>query len=176
MTALSKLLECSLSLESLHLVNFTLQEPLADSFLKALSHQTQLKELNLLTCSLHCNTYPYALAEYLSTTTMLKVLVISVKEEFMQDAVLKGVSQNSSIDELVRKNFVGKRESITTVSETISSNKVLRKLTISIRDNTEPQMQNVYDCWISAMIANQTLEEVKLRLLILHPSQWAVFF
>ncbi|KAH7976140.1 hypothetical protein HPB52_009327 [Rhipicephalus sanguineus] len=147
-----------------------------DSFFTTLSHQSQLKELNLLTSSLQCNSYPYAFAEYLATTTVLKVLVVSVTNELVQKAVLKGVSENSSIEELFLNDFTGNQESTAIVARMISSNRVLRKLTVYTKDDTEPGMPTTYYCWILALFENETLEEVKFPLLILSPSQWSVLF
>ncbi|KAL1421588.1 hypothetical protein MTO96_023023 [Rhipicephalus appendiculatus] len=160
MTALSKLLMGSSSLESLHLVNFPLQARLADSLFTALKHQYQLKQLDLLASSLQCDTYPHDLAEYLATTTKLSVLVVDMKNYLVGKAVLEGVSKNSSIEDLFLNDFTGNQESVAIVARIISGNRVLRKLTVSTRDNTEPGMHTIYDSWIPALIENETLEKV----------------
>ncbi|KAL3224254.1 hypothetical protein MRX96_049580 [Rhipicephalus microplus] len=148
----------------------------ADSFFAALSCKSRLKELNLQKCSLDCSTYPYALMGYLATTTLLKVLVVDMTNELLQSAVLEGVSRNTSIETLTIGKFIGHDRSTAAVAGVIRNNQLLRKLSISTRDCSEPGIYTVYGCWLLPLIENETLEEVSLPLLILHPLQWAAFF
>ncbi|KAL1421557.1 hypothetical protein MTO96_022996 [Rhipicephalus appendiculatus] len=174
--AISNLLKNSSSLHTLRLNTFSVQAHVADTFFTTLSRQSTLTQLNLHKCLLDCNTHPYALTVYLATTTLLKVLVVDMTNEWMQMAVLEGVSNNRSIETLTIGRFIGSERSTATVAGVISNNQVIRKLSISTRDYTEPEMYTFYHCWVLPLIENETLEEIYLPLLILHPSQWAVFF
>ncbi|KAH8031691.1 hypothetical protein HPB51_020027 [Rhipicephalus microplus] len=113
---------------------------------------------------------------YLATTTLLKVLVVDMTNELLQSAVLEGVSRNTSIETLTIGKFIGHDRSTAAVAGVIRNNQLLRKLSISTRDCSEPGIHTVYGCWLLPLIENETLEEVSLPLLILHPLQWAAFF
>ncbi|XP_075737440.1 uncharacterized protein LOC142777017 [Rhipicephalus microplus] len=174
--AISHLLQNSSSLDTLRFHTFSMRAHVADSFFAALSCKSRLKELNLQKCSLDCSPYPYALMGYLATTTLLKVLVVDMTNELLQSEVLEGVSRNTSIETLTIGKFIGHDRSTAAVAGVLRNNQVLRKLGISTRDCSEPGIYTVYGCWLLPLIENETLEEVSLPLLILHPLQWAAFF
>ncbi|KAL3186587.1 hypothetical protein MRX96_027399 [Rhipicephalus microplus] len=174
--AISHLLQNSSSLNTLRLHTFSMRAHVADSFFAALSCKSRLKELNLQKCSLDCSTYPYALMGYLATTTLLKVLVVDMTNELLQSAVLEGVSMNTSIETLTIGKYIVHDRSAAAVAGVLKNNQVLRKLSISTKDCSEPGVHTVYGCWLLPLIENETLEEVSLPLLILHPLQWAAFF
>ncbi|KAH8030901.1 hypothetical protein HPB51_012241 [Rhipicephalus microplus] len=58
----------------------------------------------------------------------------------------------------------------------ISSNKVLRSLTIWTLDYIQPGIASAYDCWIPALIKNETLEKLEIPYQIFEPPQRARLF
>ncbi|KAH6923108.1 hypothetical protein HPB50_021706 [Hyalomma asiaticum] len=173
--ALSELLMSSSFLETLRFCNFPLDARLADTFITSLRDSSTLKELDLRSSSLEYDSYPEDLTEYLSTTTLLKVLAMDMTNEFVQMAVLSGLSENRSIEKLTIGEFIGTKASTTIMARVISSNRIIRNLAISSIDCTEPWSPTIYDCWIIPLIDNGTLEEVSLPLLIVHWFKWALF-
>lgn len=174
--ALSELLMSSSFLEKLRFCNFPLDARLADTFITSLRHSSTLKELDLRSCSLECDSYPEDLTEYLSTTTLLKVLAVDMTNEFVQVAVLLGLSENRSIEKLTIGNFIVNNASTAIMAQVISSNRVVRNLTISSADCTQEWIPSLYDSWVLPLIENDTLEELSLPLKILCSFQWEHFF
>ncbi|KAH6922100.1 hypothetical protein HPB50_009512 [Hyalomma asiaticum] len=174
---LCALLQASSSLKSLHISGrFTGNEMVEVLFAELLRKPT-LHELHFedLSYSDYDSTYPRALKEYLSSTTELKVLSVSVSNRSTQRAVLEGVLENTSIQKFSLNLFIGNEESTTLVSRIINENRAIRTLSILSPDQEQPGLYSVYNCWVNPLIANDTLEEVELALSILHPTMWFEF-
>ncbi|KAL3224258.1 hypothetical protein MRX96_049584 [Rhipicephalus microplus] len=174
--ALLQLLQKSSSLETLRLIGFPLRAPEADTFFTALSRRCWLRELSLNMNLLEPEHCPHALIEYLTTTAFLKVLFVILSNKSLQAAFLEGISNNKSLEKLILVGFRGDEEATGIVAGLISSNKVLRSLTIWTLDYIQPGIASVYDCWIPALIENETLEKLDIPYQIFEPPQWARLF
>ncbi|KAH6922293.1 hypothetical protein HPB50_012188 [Hyalomma asiaticum] len=174
--ALSELLTSSSFLETLRFCNFPLGARLADTFMTSLRHTSTLKELDLQSSPLKCGSYPEDLTEYLSTTTLLKVLAVDMTNEFVQMAVLLGLSENRSIEKLTIGKFIVNYAGTAIMARVISSNRVVRNLTISSTGPTKVWTPSIYDSWILPLTENDTLEELSFPLEILYSFQWEHFF
>ncbi|XP_065308373.1 uncharacterized protein [Dermacentor albipictus] len=174
--ALSALQRASSSLESLHLNGFLIQGPEAETFVREFLSKSALKKLQLQSCEFKCESYSHALVEYLGTTRSLNVVTLDmVVNQVTQMAILEGVLKNRSIEKLSMYVFTGYEEIAELVAGVISKNRVIRNLTLSTFVRHVPEMHDVCDRWLHAVIQNNTLEEVGLPLQIFHPSQWATF-
>ncbi|XP_050031792.1 uncharacterized protein [Dermacentor andersoni] len=174
--ALSALQRASSSLESLHLHGFSIKGPAAETFVREFLSKSALKKLELQSCVFECESYPRALREYIGTTTFLNAVTLDmVVNKVTQTAILEGVLKNRSIEKLSIYVFSGNEEIAELVAGVISKNRVIRNLTLSTFVRNVPEMHNVCDRWLRAVIQNDTLEEVGLPLQIFHPSQWATF-
>ncbi|KAH6922291.1 hypothetical protein HPB50_012186 [Hyalomma asiaticum] len=173
-SALSELLISSSYLETLRFCDFRLDSRLADTFIASLRHSSTLKELDLRSSSLECDSDPVDLIEYLSTTTLLKVLAVDMTNEFVQMAVLLGLSKNRSIEKLTIGKFIVNNAGTVLMAYVISSNRVVRNLTISSTGWTN--IPSICDRWILPLIENDTLEEVSFPSEILCSFQWELFF
>ncbi|KAH7974449.1 hypothetical protein HPB49_015667 [Dermacentor silvarum] len=176
LTALSALFRTSSSLKCLHLSFLRLIGPVADKlFTDLLLNKHKLKELHLLDCELVCDSYPYALTEYLGTTTALNNFAVDMTNEMVQKAVLDGILQNNSIYKLLIGGFIQNEESPGIVAAVIRENSVLRNLNISIRAAPAVGPLSVYGCWLPALAQNDTLEELSFPLKVFRRSEWATF-
>ncbi|KAH7984951.1 hypothetical protein HPB49_026671 [Dermacentor silvarum] len=175
--ALSTLLHASSCLKSLCLSLLRLIGPVTDTlFTNLLLNKHKLKELYLLDCVLACDSYPYALTEYLGTTTALNHLAVDMPNDVVQKAILEGILKNRSIDKLRIGGLIENEESLGLVAAVVRKNCVIRNLRISIRADPTVGPLPVYGYWLAALTQNDTLEEVSFPLKVFRPSEWATFF
>ncbi|XP_070396636.1 uncharacterized protein [Dermacentor albipictus] len=174
--ALWTLLQASSSLKSLYLSFFQLIGPVADTlFTGLLLNKHKLKELYLLGSEIICDSYPYALNEYLATTTALKRLAVERANEVVQKALLEGMLKNRSIDNLLIGRLIENEENPGMVAALIRENTVISSLSISLRYDRAVGPLSVYGCWVPPLIKNDTLREVSFPLETFRPSEWASF-
>lgn len=173
--AASKLLQTSSCLETLRLNNFRFQARDSNAFFAALSRNSVLKELNFRYSSLECDTYPRILTEYLSNTTVLKVLVVDTVDEFVETAIIAGVLKNRSIERLTLGWFTPSEGNTAAVAQIISTNRVMRHFSLSTLFSVHDR-RSAYNSWHRPLMENETLEEVSLPLMIFHPRKWAELF
>lgn len=174
---LCALLRASSSLKSLHISGRFAGNEMVEKLFTELLRKPTLCDLHFedLSHTDYDYTYPRALKEYLSSTTDLKVLSVSISNRSTQRAVLEGVLENKSIKKFSLNLFVGNEESTALVSRIINENRAIRTLSILSPEEEPPGLYSVYDCWVTPLIANDTLEDVELPLSILHPTMWSEF-
>ncbi|KAL3227599.1 hypothetical protein MRX96_048701 [Rhipicephalus microplus] len=97
-------------------------------------------------------------------------------DKILQAAFLEGISNNKSLKKLILVGFRGDEEATGIFAGVISSNKVLRSLTIWTLDYIQPGIASAYDCWIPALIKNETLEKLEIPYQIFEPPQRARLF
>ncbi|KAL1469461.1 hypothetical protein MTO96_025069 [Rhipicephalus appendiculatus] len=173
---LSELLQASTSLNSLHISGKFADEGTIDTLFTALLRKPTLTELHFQDLSVHGDVYPQSVKEYIGSTNFLRVLSVTMRTPLMQMAVLEGVLENRSIENLSLDLFMGREEITDLVSKIIKTNRILRKLNIS-RSVPDPSgLYSVYDCWVLPLVENETLEEVTLPFSPLRSETWSAFF
>ncbi|XP_075750535.1 uncharacterized protein LOC142817398 [Rhipicephalus microplus] len=174
---LCRLLQASSSLRCLHLSGTLVQETAVDMFFTAISRGSALKGLHLQSLLIKSGARPQALKEYLSSTTALNVLAVTVMNLFMQRAILEGILKNRSIRKLSLHGFLEDEQSVALMSRIIRENLVIRVLHVETARKRGPLVLNpVYGCWVTPLIENNALKEVSLSSSILHPTMWSDFF
>ncbi|KAL1486307.1 hypothetical protein MTO96_031442 [Rhipicephalus appendiculatus] len=173
---LCALLQASSSLRGLHLRGKITNEQTVGTLLNTFLEKPTLEELSFENLTLDWDPYLQALKEYLSSTTVLKVLTMSMSNLSLQMAVLQGVLENSSIEKLSLRMFKGTEESTALVSRIIKEKHAMRSLSILTSHDQPLGLHSVYDCWVSPLIENDVLEEVTLPSSVLSTTRWSDFF
>ncbi|KAL1470069.1 hypothetical protein MTO96_024625 [Rhipicephalus appendiculatus] len=135
-----------------------------------------LEELSFEDLTLEWGAYLQALKEYLSSTTVLKVLTMCMSNLSLQMAVLEGVLENRSIEKLSLRMLKGTEHSTALVSRIIKEKHAMRSLSILTSDRELFEPRSVYDCWVPPLIENDVLEEVTLSSSVLSTTKWSDFF
>ncbi|KAL1486305.1 hypothetical protein MTO96_031440 [Rhipicephalus appendiculatus] len=173
---LGVLLQASSHLKCLHLWGNITNERMIGILVTTLMRKPSLEELDISAFSLDSEVHLKTLQDYLSSTTELKVLSLTMRNQSLRMAVLHGVLENRSIEKLSLCAFKGTEESVALVARIIKENPVIRTLAIISTDQQPLGLHSLYDCWVTPLIQNDVLEEVTLRLSILHPTKWSDYF
>ncbi|KAL3200998.1 hypothetical protein MRX96_012834 [Rhipicephalus microplus] len=169
-------LKVSSSLRGLHIRDRITNEQKVGALLNAILRKPTLEELSFKDLALETDPYIHTWKQYLSSTTVLKNLSLCTSNWSLQIAVLEGVLENHSIEKLSLFMFKATEESVALVSRIIKEKRAMRSLSIVTSDDEPFELLSVYDCWVTPLIDNDTLEGLMLCSCILRTTRWSEFF
>lgn len=172
---LSVLLQASSSLKCLRLTGRFTDGEMINTLFGALLRKPSLEELDFAVLSDHGEAYPQALKQYLSSTTALKALAVTMTRSVMK-VLLEGVLENRSIEKLSLEGSLANGECMAMVSRLMREHPAIRTLSICSMclHSRGPQLD--YNSWVLPLVQNEILEEVELPSYILQLAMWSVFF
>lgn len=172
---LSVLLQTSSSLKCLRLSGSFTNGEMINTLFAALLKKPSLEELDFAVLSDHDDAYPQALKQYLSSTTALKEVAVSMTRSVMK-VLLEGVLENRSIQQLSLEGSLANGECMALVSRLMREHPVIRSLSICSTCLHSRGPEPDYKSWVLPLVENDILEEVELPSYILHPTTWSIFF
>ncbi|XP_049273476.1 uncharacterized protein LOC119399063 [Rhipicephalus sanguineus] len=169
------------SLESLHVPELVMAREQAEAFLTAVTACPSLKELSfnfgvVTHASEKCCT---AFAEYLKSRTALTSLTFAGRDDLYSDGVrlvLGGVSENKTIVRIEFRTALMRVQYVQAVADVLSRNATLRGVHFVPSRPYYDMGALALHAWLTALIGNETLQDLTLPFYIWTSPQWALFF
>ncbi|KAH7944187.1 hypothetical protein HPB52_016933 [Rhipicephalus sanguineus] len=177
--ALSQLLRTTTSLSTLQIAGLRMKGKYAKAFFTALRRNNTLTKLSLQGFALRDVDCQVSFARYLHRSTTLTSLTVEARGRTGKclKSVLRGLRNNRSVLSLTLIDFVFDEGSARHAAILLSENKTLRSF--KIKDSSgmgEEGPPSLYDCWLPAVIENETLEELHLPMRYWQPEKWDEVF
>ncbi|KAL1445353.1 hypothetical protein MTO96_029228 [Rhipicephalus appendiculatus] len=178
--ALSQLLRTTTSLSTLKIAGLRMKGKHVKAFFTALRKNNTLRELSLQDFAMRDVDCQVAFARYLHKSTTLTSLTVEARGRIVKGclkSVLRGLRDNTSVVSLTLIGFAFDECSARHAAILLSENKTLRAFRIKDSSRmTEEGAPNIFECWLPAVIGNETLEELQLPLRYWQPEKWDEIF